>query len=312
MKITQRTFSGAANLQQMAALAHAFPADNLHVVDQPYRFSSWALDDPQNAQLWVDETGNVVAWVVMQTPFWSIDYACHPAASEEVHPQILAWADQRARQLVGSDFGRPMWFVNVFVEQERRIRDLETAGFYSVAEIGENSWTKVLLQQSALTVDPYSLLPEGFLIRPLAGMREVVAYVDLHQTVFESKSMRVEWRTHTLQQPAYHPDLDLVVMAPNSRLAAFCICWLHEDESGKRGQIEPMGVHPDFQKLGLGRAILSEGLRRLYAQGAKEIFVETDNYRDAAFALYESVGFRVAKDVLVFRKDYGIASLLLP
>jgi ribosomal protein S18 acetylase RimI-like enzyme len=32
--------------------------------------------------------------------------------------------------------------------------------------------------------------------------------------------------------------------------------------------------------------------------------VETDNYRDAAFALYEAVGFRVQHNVLVFRKDY--------
>lgn len=133
MRIISQSFSGTTDLLQMMALAHAFPADNLHVIDQPYRFSSWALDDSQNAQLWVDETGNVVAWVVMQTPFWSIDYACHPTVSEEVHPQILAWADQRARQLVGSDFGRPMWFVNVFVEQERRIRDLNVEGsFYAI------------------------------------------------------------------------------------------------------------------------------------------------------------------------------------
>jgi ribosomal protein S18 acetylase RimI-like enzyme len=68
-----------------------------------------------------------------------------------------------------------------------------------------------------------------------------------------------------------------------------------------------MGVHPDFRHLGLGRAILSEGVRRLYAQGAQEIFVETDNYRDAAFALYQSVGFRVARDVFVYRKDYASA-----
>lgn len=305
MKITQRAFSGAADLRQMAALAHTFPADNLHVVDQPYRFSSWAVDDPQNAQLWLDEQGQVVAWVVMQTPFWSIDYACHPAVSQEVHPQLLAWADQRAQQLVGSELGRPMWFVNVFVEQKRRIDDLAAAGFYSVADVGENSWTKVLMQQSTPTVDADQTLPEGFVIRPLAGASEVAAYVDLHQTTFESKSMRVEWRTHTLQQPAYRPDLDLVVVAPDGRLAAFCVCWLHQGADGIQGQIEPMGVHPDFRNLGLGRAILSEGLRRLYAQGAQEVFVETDNYRDAAFALYESVGFRVMRDVLVFRKDYA-------
>lgn len=304
MNITQRTFSGAADLAQMAALTYAFPADHLHVVDQPYRFSSWALDEPANAQLWEDEQGRIVAWVVMQTPFWSIDYACHPDFVDEVHPQLLAWADQRARQLVGGEFGRPMWFVNVFTDQPARIRDLAAAGFASQADVGKNSWSKVWMQQSARTADVSPIAPDGFVIRPLTGLAEVATYVDLHQTVFESRNMTVGWRTRTLQQPDYRPDLDLVVAAPDGRLAAFCIGWLHRGTDGVRGQIEPMGVHPDFRSLGLGRAILAEGLRRLYTQGAQEVFVETDNYRDAAFALYESVGFRVARNVLVFRKDY--------
>jgi ribosomal protein S18 acetylase RimI-like enzyme len=57
--------------------------------------------------------------------------------------------------------------------------------------------------------------------------------------------------------------------------------------------------------LGLGQAILTETIQRLQKQGAKRIFVETDNYRDAALQLYESVGFQVVQDVLVYRKDYG-------
>lgn len=66
-------------------------------------------------------------------------------------------------------------------------------------------------------------------------------------------------------------------------------------------------AHPwnvSYGEHGLGRAILSETVRRLYAKGAAHIVVETDNYRDAAFALYEAVGFRVQHNVLVFRKDY--------
>lgn len=304
MKITQQAFSGAADLQPMMALGYAFAADNLHTVDQPYRFSSWAWDDPANAQLWVDGQGEVVAWVVMQTPFWAIDYACHPAVAAEVHPQLLAWADQRARQLVGSDFGRPMWFVNVFADQQERIRDLAAAGFASQADVGENSWTKVLMHQSTPTIDSSHLALDRFVIRPLAGLAEVDAYVELHQTVFESRNMTAAWRARTLQQPAYRPDLDLVAATMDGRLSAFCVGWLYEGPDGRRGQIEPMGVLPTFQGLGLGRAILTECLRRLYEQGAQEVLVETDNYRDAAFALYEAVGFRVQREVLVFRKDY--------
>jgi ribosomal protein S18 acetylase RimI-like enzyme len=40
----------------------------------------------------------------------------------------------------------------------------------------------------------------------------------------------------------------------------------------------------------------------------KSIFVETDTYRNTAFRLYESVGFRVVREVLVYRKDYNDTS----
>jgi len=292
-------------MQNMTDLIHTFPDDNLHVADLPYRFSSWALDVAENGQLWLDDTGNVRAWAVMQTPFWTIDYACHPDFERELHPQILAWADQRAQQAVGTAAGRPIWFANVFVEQTARIRELETAGFASQADVGANSWTKVLMRHASPAAHTVSPPPAGFTIRPLAGASEVDAYVDLHRAAFESNSMTRDWRARTLQQPAYAPDLDLVAVAPDGRLVGFCIGWLCTATSPVRGQIEPLGVHPDFHGLGLGRALLTETVRRLFAHGAQAVYVETDNYRDAAFALYESVGFRVLHDVLVFRKDYA-------
>ncbi len=240
-------------------------------------------------------------------PFWAIDYACHPQMADEVHPQLLAWADQRARQLAGSPFGRPAWFINVFAHQNKRIADLEVAGFASQAHVAENPWSKVLLQQTAPMVATQHALPTGFVLRPLAGLSEVPAYVDLHRAVFESESMTVAWRTRTLQQAAYQPDLDLVIVDPAGELAAFCICWFTPNGIDGRpsGQIEPMGVRADRRGQGLGQLILSEGVRRLYARGAEQVVVETDNYRDAAFALYEAVGFRVRENVLVFRKDYA-------
>jgi ribosomal protein S18 acetylase RimI-like enzyme len=142
----------------------------------------------------------------------------------------------------------------------------------------------------------------GFTVRPLGGMDEVAAYVELHQSVFESKNMTVDWRARTLRQPAYRPDLDLVVASDDGRLAAFCICWL--DGESMLGHVEPLGCHKDFRPFALGRVALSHGLHRLQSLGAREIFVETDNYRDTAFRLYESFGFEVIQDVLVYRKDY--------
>jgi len=71
-------------------------------------------------------------------------------------------------------------------------------------------------------------------------------------------------------------------------VAGFCIGWLAPNVVGEVvGHIEPLGVHPDFRHLGLGRAVLLECLRRLYRRGARHILVITDNYRGAALNLYE-------------------------
>ncbi len=58
-----------------------------------------------------------------------------------------------------------------------------------------------------------------------------------------------------------------------------------------------------FRHRGLGRAIVAEGIRRFYRYGAADVYVETDNSRDAALTLYESVGFAKERDVWVYRKD---------
>jgi mycothiol synthase len=240
----------------------------------------------------------------MQTPFWSVDYACHPNADVKLHQSILAWADDRACIILNTPYGHPTWFVNVFAGEADRIRDLEENGFTSQADVGDNSWSKVFMRRSTQIPLADTILPASFTIRPLAGENEVAGYVELHRAVFESRNMTVEWRARTLRCPEYLPDLDTVATAPDGRLAAFCVCWLDKNAEGETsGQVEPLGVHPDFRKLGLGRAVLSEGLRRLQRHGAQEIVVETDSYRNAAFKLYESCGFSVIKDVLVYRKD---------
>jgi ribosomal protein S18 acetylase RimI-like enzyme len=303
MKTTQRAFAGEADLQAMLALARLSPADNLHVVDLPYRLSSWALDDPANTGLWTDANGRLLAWAVMQTPFWTIDYACHPRSERHIHAEILDWADRRACQVLDTPYGHPCWFVMVSANQANRIRDLEACGFACQRNRGQDSWSKVLMSRTAKTPVPLCKMPAGFTVRPLPREGEIEAYVALHQSVFESRNMTVAWRARTLGCPEYIPDLDLVAVGPDDRLVAFCICWLGRGTEGS-GHIEPLGVRADLQQMGLGRAILSEGLCRLHRYGADPVLVETDSHRNAALRLYESVGFRVIRHILVYRKDY--------
>jgi ribosomal protein S18 acetylase RimI-like enzyme len=104
--------------------------------------------------------------------------------------------------------------------------------------------------------------------------------------------MTEEWRARTVEHSHHQPDLDLVVTDDQGRLAAFCIGWMAEINGEKIGQIEPLGVLPEFQRLGLGRAILLENLRRMYDRDVSKVLIDAESYNPASQHLYESVGFR--------------------
>ena len=292
------------DIQPMIDLALLSRQNNFHIYDLPYRLSSWAVDSADNGQLWF-ENDQLVAWAILQTPFWSLDFVIHPAYENDLLPIILEWADQQATIILDSPFGRPSWYIHVFNDQFNRISVLEQVGYQSQSNVGEDSWSKVLMRRSKQALEKKHLPKPGFVVRPLAGEQEVQAYVHLHQTVFGSKNMREDWRSRILQQPQYQPNLDIVVQASDGNLAAFCIGWIMEDFEGNlQGQIEPLGCHPIYRHFALGRVALCEVMDRLIQMGAQSIWVETDNYRDTAFRLYQSMGFEVEKQVLVFRKDF--------
>ncbi len=302
MKYNLKPYSGPGDQPAMQALAQAHPDLHLHCIDLPYRLSSWALDDPLNIGLWEDNRGRLAGWSVMQTPFWMIDYICDPQAESELLPRILTWADERAKAIRGTPYGLPCWFISAFASQPARIAALEAIGFACQADLGEDSWSQVLMERPADEPVPAYRLPKGVTIRPLHN-NEAQEYVNLHREVFETKNMTLEWRERTFQQPDYISDIDLVAEDEQGRLVAFCVCWLNE----VGGAVEPLGCHADYRKNALGRTILCEGLRRLQAHGARRLFVHTDDYRNTAFDLYENVGFKVTQKALIFRKDYPSA-----
>ncbi len=71
MSYVRRSYQGRADQQQMRALVEAAAAQQLDVVDLPYRFSSWAFDSPEQISLWFTSAGQLHAWACLQTPFWS-------------------------------------------------------------------------------------------------------------------------------------------------------------------------------------------------------------------------------------------------
>jgi ribosomal protein S18 acetylase RimI-like enzyme len=89
--------------------------------------------------------------------------------------------------------------------------------------------------------------------------------------------------------PIYRPDLDLVIEAPDGTLAATAGFTAHERESF--AVVEPVCTHPDHQGLGLARAAIGEGLRRIQALGIQVAYVGAWHSNAAANHTYEKMGF---------------------
>jgi mycothiol synthase len=154
---------------------------------------------------------------------------------------------------------------------------------------------------------PDPQLPASFFIRSVTGFAEIEALVALHRAAFGTDNMTVEERRAMMSGPGYVPELDLVVVAPDGRLAGFCACGIPAEENTVTGRHEgctdPVGVHPDFQKQGLARALLLTGLHLLRERGLASATLGTSSKNTAMQAAARSVGFQLQSAKVWFTKS---------
>lgn len=147
---------------------------------------------------------------------------------------------------------------------------------------------------------PESVLPDGFTIRSVVGESDAEQLGVAHGGAFGSSWTAEEYR-RVIRTPGFHPDRELVVVAPDGRLAAFLVYWV--DALSGKGLFEPVGCHRDFQRRGLTRALLYEGLRRMKAHGMETAVVKNFAASEAAGGVYRSAGFAPQYGIFLYQKQ---------
>ena len=302
MKPDVRPYAGASDLPLIAALMRVVSPLTPHLLDHPWRLASPAAETGRDVAVCRAPDESLTGLAAWQAPWAVLDLFVRPGAEhDDTATALLAWAETRFREL-DSARGRalPYW-VEARDGDAARLTLLARHGYTFDTDYGYNT-----LGRTLVTTPTRAEPPHGFELRPLGGVADIEAYVQLHQRTFESATMTSAWRARTLQLPGYWAALDLVAAAPDGRLAAFCVGWF--DPHRGAAQIEPFGVDPDFRGRGLGRALLSEALRRFKAHGAREVFVEPEHDNLPALRTYAAVGFRPQGRVL--RKGRWLAEPL--
>lgn len=135
----------------------------------------------------------------------------------------------------------------------------------------------------------------------IQAIREFITRLAPHSPPADTDNMTVAQRLAMMHTPHYLPAMDLVVVAPNGKLAAFCVCGF-DDPDKKVGYTDPIGVHPRYQGLGLAKAVISAGLLILQNAGAIRVELGTSSDNVAMQKLAEKSGFVCTSEKLWFSK----------
>jgi ribosomal protein S18 acetylase RimI-like enzyme len=253
-----------------------------------YAFMAQRLPyDDWDARLWF-EGDTLVAWG------WSTGWRIERGLSYEFRPghrglleEMLAWASPDATSVKSGD--------------DETAALLEAHGF---AHDRDAPWLRWNARRLDELEEP--VVPEGFRLATMVEYGDFASRAACHRSAFGSPETPSRFKDEVYEtvrcETPWRAELDCVIVAPDGSVAAYALAWL--DGRNRVGELEPVGVHADHQRRGLGRAVCLFALQRLREQGAETALVGSrgDDAYPAPRLLYESIGFREAWRHLPYRR----------
>lgn len=265
--------------------------------------ASTKLEEPSKNQVLVMHDGGVVGYATIQ--WWQErddtwlylhrGYLLPEHRRQGIGSAMLYWAEERIGQLV---------------EQHGTVR---TAVIGANAMTSEQDATSMLLAAGYRRVFSLVELELGDLQQlPDRGSELPVA---IRTGPIEPSHYRAAWRTavDSYADAAFTQRWPFQDFVDTADPACWRAAWNGQDMVGVAlcslrrhhvGEVEELSVRADYRRLGIGRALLLDGLRSLHEHGAKtaRLFTGTANPH-RSYDLYESVGFRRKNEHVRYRKQ---------
>ncbi|WP_117211458.1 GNAT family N-acetyltransferase [Allorhizocola rhizosphaerae] len=142
-------------------------------------------------------------------------------------------------------------------------------------------------------------------VAAIAGVRgarfdDAERLAEAHNSAFGDDWTGERYLNEVMRKPGYDPAREIVVEAPDGRIAAFAVMWL--DERNRTGHFEPVGTHADFRRRGHARAVMLHAMHLMREAGMTLVTVNHNAENVAALQLYESLGFARTHETYGFRR----------
>ena len=164
---------------------------------------------------------------------------------------------------------------------------LTSSGFKKVKTYLDLEWSEEKLQDLQL--------PENYTVRSFVLGEDDSVLTDLQNIAFSQHwgfcpNSIEEIRKRVRMERSR--DEGIIFIESKTSIAGYNWTLLSENVGDKVGWVSMTGIHPDFRRNRLGRAVVLAGMHSLYKRGAKSIELEVDSENIPAKELYRSLGFK--------------------
>jgi ribosomal protein S18 acetylase RimI-like enzyme len=271
--------------------------------------ASAKLVEPSQNQVLVVRDGGVVGyatirWWQERDDTWLYlhrGYLLPDLRRQGIGSAMLSWAEERIRQLA-EQHGTVRAAVigaNAMTSEQDATSLLLATGYRRVFSLIE-----LVLDDLHRLPDRGSELPAGIRTGPIGTSHYRAAW----RTVVDSYAdtgFTQQWRFQDFVDTADPASWRAAWNGQDMIGVALCALRRHDHV----GEVDELSVRADWRRLGIGRALLLDGLRSLREQGATaaRLFTGTANPH-RSYDLYESVGFRRRNEYVRYRKPLGCSA----
>lgn len=237
----------------------------------------------ENAHLWFDAFGELAGFAISESGdagFHVLTLNGYRFLYEEILGWVLeTWKERRQKDPFSTEITEHQcWEAGI----------LERYGFRSTHSFYTRRFDLTHELVPRLPLEP------GFTIVDMKSHPDYRAQGILRAEAFQNKSslseeeldIRLKFYNNSLNDPIYHPDTDLCVMAEDGQFVAGCEALINAH--CLEADIERVCTHSSFRKRGFARAVSLECLHRLKEMGLHNAYIT--GYSEAAIALYGSMG----------------------
>jgi GNAT superfamily N-acetyltransferase len=203
--------------------------------------------------------------------------------SPELENEMLAYGEEKFFSI--TDDGRRYILMPIFEDDTQRQELAQSRGYQKKPGWGHH------YRRNLDAFIPDSPIPSGYVIRSMGSVEEYPSRSWASWRAFhnnepdENYDGDYSWYANLQSAPLYRRDLDIIAVAPDYSIASFCTVFY--DDFTRSAVTVLVGTAAEHWRRGLGKAVISEGLRRLKEMGCNYVF--STAHEEPADFLYRSV-----------------------